>query len=346
MIELDTLNELSKIGAIIHNTKELSNEELCKRKFLYIEGLIRFLELYACNEIGETEVDIEKVALWVNSPYFENVDIYHIKTINDVYKSLTDDLIEYNIPLYRFLKLDENKLALLEKSHRNQLLQEYIKDSEIYPCLKCIWYSMTQTDFGPLSKCRCPKEEISNNWSFSRKSYFDITNKENINCKYITTIDNVDKFIDKYLSKIKISIHKDEYVNKANKYKQELIDKINNLDNSYIPIVIPDAYSNLLSEKIDVLKDLGRLFGNKQSKTDMQLNLRRAIVLEVMIKFVEIYAQTELGNNYRADISKIAKYVYSNKFSFTSKEEIYTQIENMIYENKLNINMFCKVELL
>lgn len=75
MVELDGFNEFSMVGSML-NGKKLTSHQILERKFLYIEGLIRFLELYAQNEIGNAEVDIEKVALWVNSPYFENVDIY------------------------------------------------------------------------------------------------------------------------------------------------------------------------------------------------------------------------------------------------------------------------------
>ena len=61
-----------------------------------------------------------------------------------------------------------------------------------------------------------------------------------------------------------------------------------------------------------------------------------------MIKFVEIYAQTEIGSNYVADIAKIAEYVNNNKFNFDSKDKVYKYLENQIYDG-FNITKFCKV---
>lgn len=62
MRELDELNTFSGLANVLHN-KEITDKDKIKAKSLFIEGLIRFLELYGNNEIGNVEVDIRKIAL-------------------------------------------------------------------------------------------------------------------------------------------------------------------------------------------------------------------------------------------------------------------------------------------
>lgn len=347
MFNLDGDNEFAAIGSFLHNS-ELSSYEIQKRKFLYLEGLIRFLELYANNEISsEVEVDIEKIALWINSPFFENVDIYKITNIEKVYKMLTDDLIELNVPLYRFLRLDDYKLRILEKAHYENLVADFKADCEKYPCLKCVWYETTETSFGRLSKCRCPKDSLSGKVSWNRPGYHDITLKKNRTCKYITTVDNIDEFIDQYVVNNKKlfnfgSNSKSDLPTRAEKLAKMWKEKLDHLDNSYIPVKVPDSLKIDLNEKPDALKELGRAFNNKQSISKMQENLRFAMFLEAMIKFVEVYAQTEVGNDYYADISKISRYVSNSEFNFTTRDQVYKNLEELTIDDPDKIKTFIK----
>ena len=343
--ELDGANELSAIGAMLHKEK-LSPYQKQHRKFIYIEGLIRFLELYAQNEIGNVEVDIEKVALWVNSPAFENVDVYRIKSIKSVYKMLSDDIIERNIPLHRFLKLNEYQLRIFEKEHHQTLIDDFYKDCEKYPCLKCIWYENGITDFGRFSKCKLP--QISRSFSFTRAGYHDISSKRSRNCRHNTTVDNVEKFISQsIIGNASLSGFEQEKIIKAAKeLSKKWNEKVSNLDNSYIPLFIPDSAKLRLDESDDVYEELGRAFKNKKPKSEMKKNLRFAIFLSAMIKFIEVYAQTEMGNDYIADIAKIASFVDSRShqdlFKFTSEEELYKMLEEYAVENEAFVRRLIK----
>ena len=256
---LDSDNEFAVIGSFLNNEK-LTNNQIQERKFLYIEGLIRFLEIYAQNEIGNVEVDIEKIALWVNSPAFENVDIYKITSIDKVYEMLTTDIIDKNVPLYRFLKLSKYQLDLLEKEHYNIILNDFLIDSKKYPCLKCIWYENDETSFGTLSKCNCPISDLTNNFTNTRRGFLDITDKKQTKCKFITTVDNKELFIKKYITDNK-NLNSRSFIVKdimisINKYLDIWNNKIKNLDNSYIPINIPTDLTVDLSEKMILLKIL------------------------------------------------------------------------------------------
>ena len=86
---------------------------------------------------------------------------------------------------------------------------------------------------------------------------------------------------------------------------------------------------------------MGRAFNNKLTKSDIQNNLREAIFLEGMIKFVETYAQIELGSDYIANISAIAEYLSNTKLNFKSVYELYEYLENQIIDG-IDMTKFCK----
>lgn len=343
-MELTRDNEFSVIGSMLNNNGvNLSTTEKQERKFLFLEGLIRFLELYAQNEIGNVEVDIAKIALWINSPYFENVELYKISDIESVYNMITSDIFR-NIPIYRFLKLSDYQKAILEKDHLEILQEDFKQDCEKYPCLKCIWYKYEITQFGKSSVCTMPKDKIEHAHLSYRRSYHNI--EEHIDCKYCTTINNANEFMDKYVNKnVSISSWRkninDTLVTGVKNWKH----LVNTLDNSYIPIMIDEEDNVDLSVEIDPLMDLARVFGNKLTKKQMQDNLRFAIFLEAMIKFVEIYAQTEVGSNYFADIRNIAKYVSTSNLNFKSEDEVYEYLENTMIDDSNFINQFIKIIL-
>lgn len=280
-----------------------------ERKFLYLEGIIRFLELYAKNEIGDVEVDIEKVALWINSPYFENVDLQKIKNIESVYEMLSNDLLN-NVPLYRFLKLSDYQYKILEQDHYDNVLADFEIDCNKYACYRCIWYINGVSQIGKYNKCRMPLN--------NKRGYHKIVN----NCKYCCTITDTnwaDKFIkDKFL---RSRINQD-----IKTYTNDWIKKVKSLDNSNIPIEIGRIN---LAEPIDAFSEITRVFNGKKTTSELKNNIRYAMFLEAMIKFVEVYAQTELGSDYEASISKIAKYLVTNKLSFNSEDELYKFLEEL-----------------
>ena len=337
MFELDGGNEFAAVGAMLHNnSKKLTAKQKQRRKFLYLEGLIRFLQLYAQNEIGEVEVDIEKAALWINSPAFENVDIYRLATRQSIYSSLTRDLTERNIPLYRFLKLSDYQLRLLEKEHYVELQAEFEKDCEKYPCLKCLWYSNEATVFGSLSQCNCPKEDIENKAVMRRRGYHDITLKSNRECKYLTEEGETQQFFDKYGSHL-FSYRQRQAAALLSKAEEKWREKVKNLDNSYIPVLIPDSLKVCLEDKSDAMEELARAFGNKKGKEEMRNNLRFAVFLRYIIEFVEIYAQTEMGSDYEADISKIAQFISRgglNLHSLHTEADIINYLEEQTVANE------------
>lgn len=355
MNRLDELNAFGELTSMVYE-KELTDKDKIKAKSLFIEGLIRFLELYGNNEIGNVEVDIRKIALWVNSPSFENQDTIWFTNLNKVYKYIENCLYN-NIPLFRFLKLSKYQYKLMENTHREQLYNDYKKDCEIYPCLKCVWYSINESPFGSFENCTISDNIVkTKSHSLSYRCHTRFSKGRHKKCRYCTTLEHIPNVItdSKYYNR-SIGITDDD-ISRARSVLQH---KINNLDNSTIPIHISESEYVPLdfdSHKEDEDEDkwnklgieLGRLFNNKKSKQELLDELRQAILIECLIKFMDIYAETEIGNNHYANITNIAKYVYKNykKFNFTSVAQAYDMIEGLMIndfnDNSKLINSFVK----
>ena len=340
-MQIDDANVFEPFAARLYGKKELKENTKLKRKFLYMEGLIRFLNLYCQNELGSGKVDIQKVCLWVNSPWFENHMLWSLRNIYDVYRYLERDILN-NVPLYRLLDISDHLRELLEKDHIETLQQEMMQEAEKYPCLKCIWYNNQMISLGALSSCDRPtsRGEIRPH----RSGYLEIHRVHS--CRYCTTMDAVPEKIKKmdnakrYGSTIEqcIAVCRDRW---QKKYEA--------LDNSVIPSSFETMDLAQMKKQIEEMPfaDLGRAFNSKQTYADMYRNLQEAVVLEAMIEFIEIYAKTELGSNYIADIAKIAETTYKMRrqkaMHFSSKEEVYAWLEERILSGE-DMTKYCKYE--
>ena len=332
------LNTYEPLSLMMSGKKPLKEETKLKRKFLYTEGLIRFLELYCNNELGSGRVDIQKVCLWVNSPFFENQILHSIRNIQDVFKMLEQQLLA-DVPLYRLLDISEHLKCLLEEDHRIALQNSMMEEAEQYPCLKCIWYQSEITPLGMTSKCERPKYPYE--FSMHRSGFLHI--KKVRSCKYCTTVTIVPETI----AKMQLHHYEDSIATRIHKYRTEWNAKYDTLDNSVIPVEFENLDMNQLADRIqqNPMYDFGRIFNNKMSYSDIYQNLQECVLLEGMISFVEIYAKTELGSNFIADIAKIAEKVHrmrkNGKLNFKSAEEVYHWLEEQVLSGK-DMTVYCK----
>ena len=337
----DSANSLGGLANMLYD-KSVDSKTKFKNKCLYIEGLVRFLEMYATNEIGNYEVDITKVALWVNSPRFENIDCYNIRGIFGVFKSIETDIIN-NVPMYRFLRLPDSVLSILEREHHNQLIEDFKKDCTELPCLGCIFYKTEYMSLGTIRNC-----------SLEPYKYNDMRYRERFNpnrykkCKFCTHSNeplpnSVTELIDKCDNSCFRRSAK-ELNGLIESCRKSFDDMVANLDNSMIPVRIPNYLDIDLTCDDDVITDFARIFKDKKPLSEMRTNLRTAMFIEAMIRFIDIYAQTEIGSDYVADISKIANYVWrkdNRNFNFKCIEECYDIIENMIIDG-FDVKKFIK----
>lgn len=340
-MNLDDANYFEPLAARLYGKKELKENTKLKRKFLYMEGIIRFLNLYCQNELGSGRVNIQKVCLWVNSPWFENHMLWSLRNIHDVYRYLERDILN-NVPLYRLLDISDHLRGILERDHIEALQQEMMQEAEKYPCLKCIWYYIKMTSLGVISECERPS---SSEFRLNRDRYLNIHRVHS--CQYCTTIDTVPEKIKKMQLPSRSQRCDGDIEERISACRERWQKKYDALDNAVIPSSFETMDLAALKKQIEEkpFSDFARVCNYKQPYTDIYRNLQEAMILEAMIEFVEIYAKTEIGTSYIADIAKIAEYVYkkrsSNKLNFATKDDIYKWLEDMILAGE-DITRFCK----
>lgn len=333
---LTDANWCPEAAVMLHEGKKITDERKAELKAMFLEGLIRFLDIYSQTEVGDgIEIDIMKVALFVNSPRFENEDLYALSSIDDVYY-ICETLTLAGLPVWRFLKLSDYQSKLFESGYNELLLSAKLKAAKERPCYGCIWHRETETPFGLLRECRKPRTDTD----FERKGAHDPDTIKK--CKWLTTLDAIPAAVEK----IKPSFRKHDFLNAVEpareKFKKNLLK-----DNFCIPKSLTDKEIVDLNKQYDAIEDFGRAFHNKRTNTECQAELRRAMCIEGMTRFFETYAKCELGSRYIADIKNIALYVNSledTDFKFIkSFDDVYSDLENKILEG-FNIKKFVKYD--
>lgn len=350
-MHVDDLNADKYLAAFLHGSKNPSDKLLLKQKFRYIECIIRFLNLYCQNELGSGEVDIEKVILWANSPFFENMMARSCRSTDTVYKMLEHDILA-GVPLYRLLNISEHLQKVLEQDHIETLQKRLVEDAEKYPCLKCIWFDQRAFSLGTIESCGRPL----GNGEYGRRDGFN-NYKYTHSCRFCTTINAIPESIQQMLGKKRSYYVEGKLIGETlayedlNKQIEEKREKWNDfyehLDNSVIPASFEKLNIKELRQQLndDPFSDLARVFGGRQSLNQMITNLQEGLLVKAMIEFVEIYAQTEIGSDYTADIAKIAEFAFRNRRkrtkNFSDEEDVYTWLEEKMANDELNISVFC-----
>ena len=126
-------------------------------KAAWIEAFVLISEIYAQTEIGENiKVDIPKIAVFVNSPDFENQECYQITDLTKIYEHITNEILG-GFPIFRFLKLSKWQLEMCEKDWQLRTNEEEKALQEKYPCKRCIHLYEKYTSMGMICKCKSRK---------------------------------------------------------------------------------------------------------------------------------------------------------------------------------------------
>lgn len=142
-----------EMAAILHGKRPPSELELEKKRAMFLEGYIRFAEIFAQSEIGDMEVDITKLALYIYSPEFQYNLAYEINTMDDVYKIIEDDIL-YGMPIWRFFKCSPKMIDTLEKNFQTEMEEETRKIKEKFICKRCEYLREEFTSLGHYCVCR------------------------------------------------------------------------------------------------------------------------------------------------------------------------------------------------
>lgn len=335
-------NWCPEAAVMLHDGKKISDEKKAELKALFLEGLIRFLDIYSQTEIGEEDIkiDITKVALHINSAQFENDDLYAISTIDDVY-SLCESLAIAGLPLWRFLRLSDYQSRIFESGYNEILISAKMRAAEKRPCYGCIWYEETDTPLGVLRRCNKPETEIS----WGRKPAHEPSKIKK--CKWLTTLEVIPKAAENLSeSDIAIKHRKTNFFNRIEpareKFRRNLLK-----DPFRIPKELSIKETINLDVQYDPMKDLLSAFNNQKTYTERQIELRKAMYIEGMIRFFETYAKNELGTGFVSDIKNIALYVDSlenNEVEFIKTfNDVYSDLEEKIV-NGFDVRKYIKFD--
>lgn len=338
----DILNWCPQAADILHDT-ELSDEEKSKRKGIFLEGLIRFLDIYTQTEIAEgIELDITKIALHINSSVFENDDLYAIESIEDVYR-LCESLAIAGLPLWRFCKLNDFQSMMLEKQYKELLKEINEVGIKNKCCYNCIWYDEIETFLGTLYKCNKPRTDFS--WHNYEREAFDP--EETKVCKWHTSLDDIPDCVNDLEDMpgiLQRNELKENFLNSIAPAREKYRKKLEK-DNYRIPQFLPEDEQIDVSTEYESLSDIGRIMNGKRGKIEMQQDIRRAMYTEGMIRFFGLYAECELGTGFVADITNISQWLDKQENAFfdfvKSYDDVYNDLENKII-NGFDVNKFIK----
>ena len=302
-------------------------------KSLFMEGLINFLEIYAESELfSGIEINLPLVSLYINSQEFENVDCSYINSIEDVYEILEAETL-MGLPIWRFLILSTYQKNILESQYEKFLKdnEKYIR--ETYPCKRCVYFEELNTPFGYLSRCK------QDEWSRAESVEWTkiLKCKKKIGLDFDTeSIERTKPYTARRIKSLKESLERkinNESIKTLDKYKVTLDD----LKDCEISLEVSKE-----DKESEIWKDFGAALANKRTSTERRLEYKKAIILSSFIKFINLYIETEIGSAFKVNLYEVLKYIENEGITlkFTSEEEFYKNLEEMLIQNTLDLNLF------
>ena len=129
---------------------DISSEEL-KKRFEFYSAILDIVKIFAETEIGTCEVNEEALAEYCSNAKFA-VDNFNIKTKEDIYQKITDDILG-GFPVWQFLNVSDWTKEMISRSFAKEenKLKEELKRK--YKCYTCKYYVGKQTSYGYIEKC-------------------------------------------------------------------------------------------------------------------------------------------------------------------------------------------------
>jgi len=327
MSKLTQLNGFSKAANMIHSRK-LSELTKNRFKYLFLEGMIKFLKMYAVNELGsDCDLDLYRIAMYVNSTRFENEDVYGIKSLDDIYYILTEEIL-IGVPIWRFIKLSQSQLNILESEYSDNLnkLKEILEKEK--SCRMCYFYSSHDTPFGSIERCGY---EEPGKWRSYRDREFDSFKVKD--CKFFSRTEP--EFEDSYMKYRCSGSVKEIKLDELDFYK---------VTNRDIEEFNSDLEKSKSMDVIDLsIASIGRMLGGKKGYDDINRDSIRASQFSTLYQFMEVHLLIEYGNAFEPNVSRIAKDIYENKFDkFKTEGSFIKYIEDSLIKDPRWVTKYSK----
>lgn len=132
--------------------------------------LVDFLRIWGNNNIGNVEINLEKVTEYLLSGRWM-VDGYDLRTEDDMYKFVEDEILN-GMPIWEFFTVSDWTRGILEKSFKQEVEQIQIEMEQKYDCMTCKYYKVRESDFGISQECKRPRERFD-----LFRSFFELMEK-------------------------------------------------------------------------------------------------------------------------------------------------------------------------
>ena len=298
---------------MIHSRK-ITDSTKNKFKYLYLEGMIKFLKMYAVNELGSNcDLDLYRIAMYINSVRFENEDVYEIKSLDDIYNILTEEVI-YGFPIWRFLKVSSSQLKYLESEYSDKLtkLKEILENEK--SCRMCYFYRPIDTPFGFIEKCY-KRMRIGERDS-------DIIDSRSIkSCEYFS----------RTKPEIKDSIWSSGSVKEI---------KLEDLDEYRISLSDIREINDDLERAKDLdpvtraFSSIGMMMNSRRGLDDRDKDSLKALQFSILYRFMEVHLLIEYGNAFEPNVARICKDIYEHKFNqYRTEDDFIKYIEDSLIKD-------------
>lgn len=131
------------------------------KKYVFLEALIKFSEIFGSENIGEYELDLTKIMEFADSEYFILRMSWDCETLDDYYK-LIENMVLDGFPIWNFFRISDWTKNMLVREFQEQVKEELKAEEEEkkkYKCYTCEYFEEIKTPLGTIEKCNKPREE-------------------------------------------------------------------------------------------------------------------------------------------------------------------------------------------
>ena len=131
---------------------------IAEQQIAICEAIIEILKIFADSEIGgQYEIDYKALCDYLNSAKCM-VNYFNCGSKEEIYEHFTNECID-GLPVWRFLKLPEWTLNMVEKSFKAECEELHKEMQKKYKCYTCKYFKVRNTELGVLAECKYKEDE-------------------------------------------------------------------------------------------------------------------------------------------------------------------------------------------
>lgn len=159
-----------------------------KKQLIIFSAIIDILTIFADTEIGgQYEFDYDAIDNYISS-FKCGAEYFDYSTKEEIYDRFTQDI--YNgLPVWRFLKLPDWTMNMVEKSFKTDCDNEFEQLKKIYKCMTCKYFKVERLSLGLLWQ-ECEYDKIQKS---KFKRWHKLESRQDGVFKMKTACDNYEK---------------------------------------------------------------------------------------------------------------------------------------------------------